>query len=391
MNMVISRQQGAEVQESNNPIKQLFDTDLEGLTSDDHACIRAVASSAPVPVHSLTLSFSDQIISGLIERRLLISSGGQLSLYSDIFRDYVLYGRLPDIPNTYCPYLSAQKLVQAVTLLAAKQTVSYSELANHLGVALTSTDNMARDLSQMGIVRLNRIAGIIESLFSTSQEATQKIIDFLRRHIILSTIDDEPYGEIGADFNDIVECAVVSFRFSALSRSTIQQYCAQIIRLAAYVGLIQKRGGKFIWSRPIRDIASERLKPVRVMSRTDGFMGQAPPRRVVELMNEIRDGISSKDSLCALGLRNAIFAATSLGLVRVENGIVRIQRGAFSEAEVKEVAGEQEFVTFVRNWIAENPAASGPEIGAGLAEAYGFDLHHTSLGRYGSALRQWAE
>lgn len=105
--MVTNRQQGAEEGEDDDPIKQLFDRDLDGLTADDHACLRAVAASAPVPIHSLSLNFPDKVISGLIERRLLISSGGQLSTYSDIFRDYVLYGRLPNIPNTYCPYLTA--------------------------------------------------------------------------------------------------------------------------------------------------------------------------------------------------------------------------------------------------------------------------------------------
>lgn len=387
--MVTNRLQGAEEGDNDDPIKQLFDRDLEGLTPEDHACVRAVAAAAPVPIHSLSLNFPEKVISGLIERRLLISSGGQLSPYSDIFRDYVLYGRLPNIPNTYCPYLTVSKLVSAIRLIHSNEIVSYSELATELKIALTSADNIARDLRQMGLVRLNRSAGLIYPNFETTQTATQRVIDFLRKHIILQVLDREQSQDRGAKFNEIVESAVKSYQFSVLSNSTIEQYCAQVLRLAGSLGIVEKRGELFDWSRPVRDITRDRPRPVRVMSRTDGFMGQAPPHRVAELMCHLANGIRDRAKLTQLGLRNAIFAATSLGLVRTASGQVFVELDLRDVAEILAIAQDQEFVGYVRELLSREPSLGGAEIGQRLAEAYDFELHPASLGRYGNALKQW--
>ena len=387
--MVTNRLQGAEEGENDDPIKQLFDRDLDGLTPDDYACIKAVAASAPIPIHSLSLNFSDKTISGLIERRLLISSGGQLSTYSDIFRDYILYGRLPNIPNTYCPYLAISKLISAIKLIHTCDVVTYSELASELKIALTSADNVARDLRQMGIVRLNRAAGHIFPNFESTQFATQCVIDFLRKHIILQALDRDGNQESGARFSEIVEIAVKSYRFSVLSNTTIEQYCAQVLRLAGSIGVVEKRGDTFDWSRPVKDITKDRPKPVRVMSRSDGFMGQAPPRRVAELMRHLAIGIKDRTQLIAMGLRNAMFAATSLGLIRTEKGQVLVEIDLREEQEILNAAQDQEFVGYVKDLLAQEPLLNGAEIGQRLAEAYDYDLLPTSLGRYGSALKQW--
>lgn len=387
--MVTNRLQGAEEGEDDDPIKQLFDRDLEGLTTEDHACVRAVAASAPVPIHSLSLNFPEKVISGLIERRLLISSGGQLSTYSDIFRDYVLYGRLPNIPNTYCPYLTVSKLISAIQLIHSCETVAYYELATELRIALTSADNVARDLRQMGLVRLNRAAGLIYPNFETTQTATQRVIDFLRKHIILQVLDREGSQDRGAKFAEIVESAVKAYRFSVLSNSTIEQYCAQVLRLAGSLGVVEKRGEMFDWARPVRDITKDRPRAVRVMSRADGFMGQAPPHRVAELMHHLANGIRDRSQLTGMGLRNAIFAATSLGLVRTENGQVLVELDVRDEADILTIAQDQEFVGYVRELLCRDPSLGGAGIGQKLAEAYNFELHPASLGRYGGALKQW--
>jgi len=390
VNMILNQISGQEVQGESDPIRQLFDNDLEGLSAEDHACIRAVAESAPVPIHTLSLNFSDQIITGLIERRLLISSGGQLSLYSDIFRDYVLYKRLPRIPNTYCPYVSVPRLVQCVSLLGRVTETTYAELAKSLNIALTSADNIARDLFHMKLVRLSRAQGQILSSVDSSQTATTRIVEFLKSHIILEVLDKETASETGTEFSEVVDYAVNAYRFSSMSRATIEQYCAQILRLSGSVGLIEKSATKFWWGRPIRDLASERPRPVRVMSRADGFMGQAPPRRVYELIQSLDRGITDKVELHRLGLRNAIFAATSLEIVSVRDGQVCKEKSVTSLDEVVGIARDQEFVSFVCDLLASDGNLSGPEIGARLAEEYGFNLHPSSLGRYGNALKRWA-
>ena len=162
-----------------------------------------------------------------------------------------------------------------------------------------------------------------------------------------------------------------------------------MLRIAGSLGIVEKRGETFDWARPIRDITKDKPKPVRVMSRADGFMGQAPPHRVAELMRHLANGIRNRSQLNGMGLRNAIFAATSLGLVRTENGHVLVELDVRDEAEILRIAQDQEFVGYVRELLYQNPSLGGAAIGQRLAETYDFELHPASLGRYGGALKQW--
>jgi hypothetical protein len=370
-------------------IARLFDQDLQELSPDEHACLRTVGASSPMPMHTLYLEFSNELVTGLIQKRLLINAGGQVSLYSDIFRDYLLYNRLPFIPNTHCPSVSAQKLVSALLLLSRHKQISYKRLASNLSIAVSSADNVARDLQQMGIAKLQRSQGIITSLVNSTAEATAKLIEFLKNHIILEPVL-EPAHDEGIEFPEIVSAANKAFRFSEISRSTVEQYTSQVVRLAMSVGLVSKSGNRFFPSRPIRDVFSEKLKPTRVNQRADGFMAQAPPSVVLKAIECIRRGQDRYDQLRAAGFRNALFAAASLGLVERVGDRVRLLHEVETPRQLFDKAVENEFVAFAIDMLADEPNLTGPELGLKLAGEYGLSLHPSSLRRYGGGLLRWA-
>jgi hypothetical protein len=54
-------------------IAQLFELDLQELTTDEHACIKSVGEGSPKPLHALNLEFPPELVTGLIEKGYLLT------------------------------------------------------------------------------------------------------------------------------------------------------------------------------------------------------------------------------------------------------------------------------------------------------------------------------
>jgi hypothetical protein len=76
-------------------IEALFKGDVESLTSSEDACLKQVALESPAEFFKIAQNFSDEVVASLIDKRLVIRSGTRLTIYWDIFRDYVSVGSTP--------------------------------------------------------------------------------------------------------------------------------------------------------------------------------------------------------------------------------------------------------------------------------------------------------
>jgi len=83
-------------------IKTLFDEDLER-PDKERACLKYVANNSPVDQYETTKEFGQQTVANLIAERLLIKTGEKISVYWDVFRDYLITDNAPIIPWSYMP------------------------------------------------------------------------------------------------------------------------------------------------------------------------------------------------------------------------------------------------------------------------------------------------
>jgi hypothetical protein len=197
-------------------------------------------------------------------------------------------------------------------------------------------------------------------------------------------------NDVGISFDNIVENAVKAYRYSDLTKETIERYCLTITRLAGSFGLIDRTAGLFWNGRPVKDVVREGARPVRSTARGRGFMGQAPPSRVWSFLEKVFSGENDEKELRANGLRNAMFASNALGITRTQDKTVHVLRPIASYEDMIRIAHEQEFVCFVRDILSDQPETTAEDIGRHLAMEYDLDLHPSSLQRYGHALRIWA-
>lgn len=74
----------------------------------------------------------DEIVSRLIDKRLVIRSGTRLTIYWDIFRDYILTEKIPYIPVTYVPQANFNRYANALAFMVDKTELTYAELGAHM-------------------------------------------------------------------------------------------------------------------------------------------------------------------------------------------------------------------------------------------------------------------
>jgi hypothetical protein len=373
-------------------LESLFQNDLQELNQAQHRVIKFIAQNSPVEYGATADKYGPENVALLINQRLVINTGGKLNLYWDIFREYILYDEVPQLPNTYVPTVSVRRIRGILKTILGADRVGYGEFASVLDLTLATTDNAVRDLVNMGIVRANRLEQYFERTCDSPIEATAKIVEFLRSHCIFIKAKELIDGQDLASFSEICTAVEPEYAFLAIDENTLREYNRRILAYCCHFGLLTKEGGAFILGMPVHNImeSAGRITSIR---EADIFRAAAPPERVIELIDLIRTGeCRTKTDAAQLGLRNAVFAASALGLLVQQNGEIALIE--FTEEDTSNLVRMSLMqIEPFKNSLSEieQPSLSADEIGAIIADSYGLNWSTGSCKRYGAGIKRWVQ
>ncbi len=131
-------------------IKNLFDEDLDR-PSGEVECLRFVAKKSPVLRNEATREFGEYTVSRLISDRLLIKTGEKISVYWDVFRDYLITNETPVISWAFMPNYKANLSLKFVELIKDKAT-SIDELVEITNYSRGTIQNIFIDLLSFALV-----------------------------------------------------------------------------------------------------------------------------------------------------------------------------------------------------------------------------------------------
>jgi len=133
-------------------IEQLFKEDLEQLQEEHLRCLKFVASRAPIAVAEVEESFSRDTTNLLINLHLLVRSGMNYVVYWDIFRDYLVEERVPQIPWARTFQRTPPVALRALKVLEDKGPLAAVTLGEHLLLKEGPTFNLLGDLVAFQLV-----------------------------------------------------------------------------------------------------------------------------------------------------------------------------------------------------------------------------------------------
>lgn len=372
-------------------IEELFRKDLEKLSPAELACIRQIARESPAEYFKIDQLHGAIVLNALIQKRLVIRSGTRLTVYWDIFKDYVISEQIPFIPKTYIPQSNYSRYVPAVNFLREHESVSYDELGEAMDLTHASVDNLVRDLVNLGHASTNRKEGVVSPLYRTDAKAYRIAFEFWTTHEVIRRIRAEaddgliPKDRLEEIFREITAR-------SQFSEKTHSIYFGRTLRWLLSVGLIVEYPDDYGFQKDARptqlDVLEVRYDRKR---RTGIFIGEAPVDASLAALNAVPDKGSTRRDLEGLSSRNAISTLFSLGLLREMKGTIFLN-GNWTDPEtaMREAALQTRTINSAIELLSYNPGIKGREMGKALSDRFSLGWSEGSQARNGASIRKWA-
>ncbi|MGE3279553.1 MAG: restriction endonuclease [Alphaproteobacteria bacterium] len=370
-------------------IQELFKKDIERLTSVEYACIKQISQESPAEFFKIINIYGDEVVNNLLDKRLIIRSGPRLSIYWDIFRDYVLTERVPYIPVTYIPQANLSSYMAGVKLLLRERQISYDDLAAELRIAKGTADNVVRDLVMIGHAEANRRSEAISALHENEEQAAQTLFSFCTSHVMYRNLISEvgPGGVFSEEAMRTMTRRIL--RAPSVSDNLLEHYRQKLLRWFMSIGLIERYGRDFILTN--RSASLEFLDPGRYLRRGSNlFFGEAPPRKAVAALEFALQSRPTRESLESSHGRNTLSCLINLEILDSQGNVILQGPPASAEAIIRDAANRSTTVVFVEEMLRNAPNLTAVDVGRAVAEKFGLAWSVGSQKRCGGALRLWA-
>ncbi|MBM7564313.1 restriction endonuclease [Paenibacillus sacheonensis] len=363
-------------------INELFEKETSELSSVELACVKKVAQDSPVEFFQMVETYGDLTIQSLINKRIILRKGQKLILYWDIFRDYILTGKVPHIPVKYIPQTQFRRYSSALQVLIDSQSLTIPAFASKLGIGRDAAENIVRDFVMLG--NASRQGEKLTILQDSMDEAYTKVVDFFTKHIIYTKIN-EGYGNNSYITLENFE-EYFNETYEAFSDKTKKQYINIINGWLMGVGFIEIKGNKIFHAiESTRGFSKKSFSKFK-RARNANFLGESPPERVLELIDLINSGQTNETTLKANGYRNAITLLNSVGGLSIEDGNLSL---LYKQTDTSEWLAKTVLSTptleIVRAYKNKNAIDIGNIISLELNKRW----IESSQKRYGSALILW--
>lgn len=372
-------------------IQTLFKKDLEALSSLETGCLKQIAAESPAEFFKIAQNFGDDVVSKLVDKRLIIRSGTKLAIYWDIFRDYILTERIPYIPVTYVPQANFSRYVKALIYMRGRKELSYSELAEEMSLGMGAADNLVRDLVNVGHVEANRKENRIVPTFQADEDAIDAAFSFWRSHEVVRRLSAgrAPGGAFAE--NEFIDVYRAANKRSEIGERTLNAYAQRVLRWLIGLGIAEYSGTAL----SLRDTSRSSIKSLEALGNAVGihagrgtaFLGEAPPSKAIAAYSDILNSRLSRQAIEDRHGRNTCYV---LGLMRADGALLVSAPVQCAGEVIAERARASATIIATKRLLEQWPEASGLEVGKRVEEVLGANWSVASRRRYGTALRQWA-
>jgi hypothetical protein len=371
-------------------IVDLFERDLSELTPDEHACIKEIAKDTPADFFKIVDLFGNDVIQMLVNKRIVIRRASRLTLYWDIFRDYVIDKAIPNIVLDYIPQQQFVSIAKMLTALIDNKSLSTDDLGKKIGVSSSTIDNNMIDCVMFGVAK--RENDIITVATYNEGELVEILQSFFKSHILYIQLNNKFKGEFEySDFQDLFYSIYIE---NDISMKTKRTYSAKMYNWFMHLGLIfEKERKTYIrTSKPsectLRFEFSENTRS-RLNTRQLGnelFWGQTSPDKFITAYNLISSGTVDVTELMNMGYKNAIEALISTKGLYSKNGTLFLNK---SMDEIMSFIQNSPTIILAKEVMGANPGMKGLDIGERLNETFARDWTLSSKRRYGNAILLW--
>lgn len=202
-------------------IVDLFERDISDLTPEQYACLKEIALNSPADYFQISEIYNSDIVQGLINDRIIIRRASKLTLYWDIFKDYVLNKSVPRLLLDYIPQQQFNTVVRILDCLLQYGNMSANELGEKIGMSVSTIDNTMIDAMMFGTVKKEN--GLIILTSKTREEIIGLLQNFFKQHIMFEKINSMYRN--GFTYLNFMESFKEVYKDNQINEKTKMTYC----------------------------------------------------------------------------------------------------------------------------------------------------------------------
>lgn len=371
-------------------IVDLFERDISELTPDQHACVLEIAKASPADYFAIAETYGSDMVQALINARVVIRRASKLTLYWDIFRDYVLNHVTPELLLDYIPQLQFGSDIRVFACLLEHGDMTSAELSKQLSVSPATVDNIMIDAVMFGVAQKNN--NTIHLIPESKEDLVLQLQTLFKKHVIYSELKQR--GVESFDYVYFQKIFQSSYNDVNIKEKTKEMYCSKLYGWLLRLGLLEEVKGRVTivsTANPKTVFLNTQRTPRRgkyQWGNTNLFWGQSSPDKVIDAYNRIvSEGIGYED-LKSQGYRNAIEALVAAGAITKYGDAFVIRCNL--EQVFKNIK-ETETIKFAQKKIEEHPEIKSESMGILLEEQFSRKWTPASQKRYGNAIIGWVK
>jgi hypothetical protein len=368
-------------------VDTLFQDDLADLTPSQLECLKSIAVQSPVDLTKIADEYSHEVVNALVTRRLVIRTGGRLTPYWDIFRDFLRDGRVPAISWQWFPIVPASMAIPVLMQVQASRA-TLEELVERTGYSDGTVQNIVSDLQNVALIRRHEDGAyeVVSTELHTASEIAEFLGQQLREHAVTRALHAAvaPGGSLSNDDFKSLFSTLAHGR----SQKTMDGYCNQFVSWIVFSGIVESRAQRL--HRPTTKSTQLGVLRAARRERNIGFMAASEPDTTIDAASVVMRGRTDRTDLprnaCSdlVGLQLAIYDGR---FVRPTSKLKSCETEADVRAVVLEQANQSPFLIAHRSVARSSIVAT--EEGLALGELLGREWSNASAVRYASAARRW--
>ncbi|MFT6901452.1 MAG: hypothetical protein ACJAXS_001643 [Colwellia sp.] len=378
-------------------VSRLFLNDLELLSPSEKTCLDLIAQKAPADWSEIIELSSVSDVSNLVNKRMVVRSGDRLNIYWDIFKDYLITGKVPAVPYNYIPTSDFFALMSVAKSLNKSVMTSSADIALELSKTEKTVLNIGADLVMLGIAERSgstfKVHHKIDEItdFVVLSEIRNKFLN----HTLKLKLFKNYAGKI-IDYPQIHQSLKESLPKAQHSEKTWAVYGRRLAKYLQLTGFLSQSGSKYVVKdSAISAISSESFKQRKRGKQTSVVFAPAvSPFKVIKAFDEFKKS-GSYDYLENNGYKSAVVVLKRFeiliqveGVYKINDALIKKHGGAI-EALWVSAKNEQSIIKSIDR-ISVGDTLSGLLLGEYISDEYKLNWKKNSKLRGGNSLRQWS-
>lgn len=270
--------QQAELIPSALRLDNLFDEELEELDEIERDYLVRIAQRLPATYQDLDRAFEEdrhlpEVLEKLTRYRLLRLSGSTYDTYNDVFKDYLVFQKLPDFRLSFIYRLGPSSVLGPFRHLSTQRPCTTEELAQMFRIATGSTLNLIRELRNLGLIEREGHFWIVPEVVLDSY-GRGRLGEYIRQQFVKNGIITDLIAEIQAKGSLRVELLasflVERFPFIIATRKTWRQYANKLRGWLRTVRLVEEHNGEICLPQADRATIAREIGNLKVTLQARG-------------------------------------------------------------------------------------------------------------------------